>query len=256
MHRSWNETEDQMEVDELLEAFESRWDDGEMPDVVSFADRCASEDLASVASELIQIDMERRWRTGHAGKPIELSEYLEVLPNVFSSDELLELICSEYRIRNLWGDCISREKVRLKYGDPGENLFARLDSVAEEIPWPLVSIVVSGQTIFGTPLDRDITAGRQSNPTQKPWSVLTNDLTRHIVLCESMDASLSRNQLAISRSAPESVLLRNISTNRAIAVRGCDPIDSGGTLICKLPVFIHLGSTRYLRICSSEEPSD
>ena len=29
-----------MEVDELLEAFESLWDDGEMPDVFSFADRC------------------------------------------------------------------------------------------------------------------------------------------------------------------------------------------------------------------------
>jgi hypothetical protein len=241
-------------VDELLEAFESEWDRGEPPDVFAFADRSPGEDLPQAVSELIQIDLERRWRDGNPRLRLDLSHYLDVLPNVFGHGDLLELVCWEYRIRNQWGDCVSRTKVVEEHGHLGDDLLSSIERTAQDMSWPLVTVTVNGRTVIEMPLDRDIVAGRQSDSSQEPWSVTTTPLCHQVVFCESRDATLSRKQLAVSLHTPNAVLLRNRSTNRALAVQGLGAIDSRQTLTCNIPVVLHLGASRYLRICKSTGP--
>ena len=239
--------------DELLESFESAWDAGETPDVFRFAERCPRESFGATVAELIQIDLERRWKSANAELKRELSKYLEVLPPGFTNDELLELVCWEYRIRNQWGDCISRKQVWQSHAYLGSSLIDRIDSLSKTMDWPSVAILINGQTILEVELDRDIEAGRQKSMEQMPWSLSSSPFVHRIILSEAGDPTLSRNQLAISRSSPGSVLVQNKSSNRAIALRGQGAIDSGESLVCQLPVFVHLGANRYLRICNSAD---
>jgi len=240
--------------DELLEAFEVAWDAGDIPDIFRFAERCPRQSFSTTVAELIQIDLERRWKADSVELRRGLLKYLEVLPPAFTKDELLELICGEYRIRNQWGDCISRKQVWENYSHVCASLIDRIARVSETMVWPVVSIVINGQTILETRLDRDIEAGRQQSEKQTPWSVSSNPFVHRVNLSEARDPTLSRNQLTISRCSPDEVLLRNTSSNRAIAIRGRGAIDFGENLVCKLPVFVHLGATRYLRISDSAVP--
>lgn len=239
---------------DLLESFEAVWASGKIPDVFAFADRCPRDGFAATVSELIQIDLERRWKTGKPELRIDISKYLEVIPASFSDDEVMELVCWEYRIRNQWGDCISRKQICQNHWHLGGTLLDRLEDTAKLLEWPTVSIVVNGQTILEIRLDRDIEAGRQRAEDQAPWSILTNAFVHRINLSEARDGTLSRRQLALSLCSPDAVLLQNTSSNRAIAIRGHGAIDAGQSLICNLPVFVHLGASRYLRICDSALP--
>lgn len=243
-----------IDEDELLEAFEAAWGAGSTPDVFQFVERCPRSSFGKIVAELIQIDMERRWRADNLDLRRGLLKYLEVLPPVFTNAELVDLICGEYRIRNQWGDCISRKKVWENDSHVSKSLLERISSVSDTMDWPTVSIVVNGHAVLETRLDREIEAGRQQNMNQAPWSVSSNPFLHRINLSEAGDATISRNQLAISRCSPAEVLLHNISSNRAIAVRGRGAIDFGEKLVCKLPVFVHLGATRYLRISTSAIP--
>lgn len=237
--------------DELLEAFESAWDAGETPDVFRFAERCPRKSFGVTVAELIQIDLERRWKSGNVELKRGLAKYLEVLPPAFTTDELLELVCWEYLIRNQWGDCISRKQVWQNHAHLGTPLIDRIEALSKTMEWPSVSVLLNGQTRLEVQLDREIEAGRQQTEEQVPWSLSSNPFVHRIILSEAGDPTLSRNQLAISRSSRDSVLLQNKSSNRAIAIRGQGAIDSGENLVSKLPVFVHLGANRYLRICDS-----
>lgn len=236
------------DIDSLLEAFESAWNSVEPPDFFAFVRYCSPTDLPQIASELIQIDLERRWRSGNPELHRTLPFYLQGLAHVFSPDELALMVASEYRIRNQWGDCVTREQMLLAYPDGGQKLADCLEDVSQSIEWPVVSIILDGQTVMETRLDRSLEAGRQRQTDQTPWSVYTTPGLHQLTLSEMRDPTLSRNQLKLSLDSPDSVLICNTSSNRAIAVRGRGAIDSGQTLICPLPVFIHLGASRYLRV--------
>ena len=234
--------------DELLEAFEVAWDAGDIPDIFRFAERCPRQSFSTTVAELIQIDLERRWKADSVELRRGLLKYLEVLPPAFTKDELLELICGEYRIRNQWGDCISRKQVWENYSHVCASLIDRIARVSETMVWPVVSIVINGQTILETRLDRDIEAGRQQSKEQKPWTVSSTQFLHRINLNEACDPTLSRKQLMISLHSPHAVLLQNTSSNRAIAIQGLGAIGSGEELVCNLPVVVHLGESRYLRV--------
>jgi len=237
-----------MTVDELLEDFEGRWDTGDPPDVFAAVSRCPTPELAETAAEIIQIDIERRWRSNSSQLVRTLTHYLEILTDVFDASQLAELMAWEYRIRQQWGDCVSRASFLQSYQHYGIDVLTVIDSAANDIAWPEITVSVNGQNAVRTLFDREITAGRQRSSAERPWSVQTSPLWRHLVLTERHDASLSRQQLRLYRSAPQKVTLENISRNRALSVEGYSPIDAGASLECRIPVAVHLGQQRFLRV--------
>lgn len=241
--------------DSLLEAFEAAWNSGSKPDVFAYASRCPADELRAVLSELFQIDLERRWKNGNAKHCLTLSQYFDALPSGFSDEELIELVCWEYQMRNQYGDCLPRSDVFQTFPHLGRKLIDRIDEVAERIHWPVLSVVVSQERVCTTKLDRIVSAGRQQSVSELPWTVFTKSDAHHVVLCGMHDASLSRKQFVLSLKSPTTLLVENTSVNRAMAVERQRPktvevIDAGATRICELPVTIHLGSARHVRISS------
>lgn len=240
--------ESHVKLNDLFENFENAWNSGHVPDVFEFLKGVSAEDFEEAALELIQIDMERRWKKQQPQLQLELSSYLTAISQTLSPDALIELICSEFCIRNTYGDCVSRTTVLHRYGHLGKRLHEELETACTTLSFPVVSIMLNGMVVFSVNLDRVVVAGRQSHSSQKPWTISTAPEQHRLILCESSDPGLSRNQLELFRVSPETVRVRNTSTNRALAVRSCPPLDAGQSEVYRIPVFIHLGGTRYLRV--------
>jgi hypothetical protein len=237
--------------DQVLEAFENIWDRGDVPDFSASVDElrinCSHGELTDAVSDLIQIDMERRWRAKDEGLRLSLQHYLEIFPALRDKDSLVEIICWEYRVRSQWGDCILRHHLCQQYPEFGERLFVRLDEVAAGIVWPKVEFISHGFSPLEVQLDRPVEAGRQRSVDPKPRSVTSTRFAHRIVMCESTDPSLSRQQLRLTLHSADTVLVQNISANRAVEIRDACAVDAGQSLICQFPVYVHFGASRYLR---------
>ncbi len=240
--------ESHVNLNDLCEDFEDAWNSNHIPDVFEFLKRASEEDFEQAALELIQIDMERRWKKQQPQLPLELSSYLTAISQTLSPNALIELICSEFCIRNTYGDCISRTTILQQYGHLGERLHNELERASANLSFPIVSIMLNGVVASTVNLDRIVVAGRQSHSSQKPWSSVSAPDRHRFILCEASDPSLSRNQLELIRVSPDTIRATNTSSNRALAVRGCPPLDAGQSDTYRLPVFIHLGASRYLRV--------
>ncbi|MBL8817764.1 MAG: hypothetical protein JNL58_17190 [Planctomyces sp.] len=238
--------ESHVNLNDLCEDFEDAWNSSHVPDVFEFLKRASTEDLEQAALELIPIDMERRWKKQQI--PLELSSYLTAFSQALAPDALIELICSEFCIRNTYGDCISRTTILQQYGHLGKRLHDELEKASANLSFPFVSIMLNGVVASSVKLDRVVTAGRQNHLSQKPWSSSSAPDRHRLILCEASDPSLSRNQLEVIRVSPDTIRVKNTSSNRALAVRGCPPLDAGQSDLYRLPVFIHLGASRYLRV--------
>lgn len=237
-----------VDSDQLLEEFESRWDQTDGPDIVDFVRKSPADDEATIA-ELIQIDLERRWRTD-AANAWDLPTYLARIPLQFSRAALLSMIAWEYEVRSLWGDCPSRKLLCERHPELHPDLLLSLEAAAASISWPRVEVVVDQQIRVSVPLDRRIAAGRQTANDASPWSVRTESDVHQIVLSPASDATLSRSQLQLRLTSPTTVRVRNSSSNRALATHGQGLIAAGTTRLCRIPLSIHLGRNRQLRIIS------
>ena len=239
------------DADEALEAFEDLWDSGVVPDLNFFVSRCPRQEFAATVSELVQIDLERRWKDENHDRRRTVRHYQEHLPDMFDDSTLIELICWEYLIRNRWADCINLHQIYRRHQQLGMPLLQRLRETSALILWPILTIVVDDESVVSTPVDRRVKAGRQKIDEPSPWTLRSTAVEHRVVLCENSDPSLSRNQLSISMRTPGSVLVHNTSKRRALAIRDEDPLDVGQQRECALPLFIHLGEMRYLNVSTA-----
>jgi hypothetical protein len=237
-----------MSDDDLLEEFETQWEQGDTPELAVFLQQCTPAALPEVACELIQIDLERRWRAEPAETPPDLTHYLTLVPDVFGPATLSDLIRWEYRIRHQWGDCPSRKHFLRSYSALDVDVLAAIDTESVEMDWPIANVVIDGEEVMRASLDRDVTAGRQRSADEPPWSVITQPLVHHFVLTNRLDASLSRNQLTLRLESPGQVKLQNTSSNRALSVHGTGAVDAGMTTRCQIPFAVHLGNRRFLNV--------
>jgi serine/threonine protein kinase len=104
------------ELESLYEEFESAWVKTPYPDLrgylSSYSSQSGSEFQAAALVELIQIDLERRWKSDGnvpATDPLparpQVKDYVAALPECRSLDDVpVELLAFEFRVRHLWGD--------------------------------------------------------------------------------------------------------------------------------------------------------
>lgn len=104
------------ELESLFEEFESAWVKTPYPDIRSYLDehstQGSTEFRTTILVELIQIDLERRWKTD-AEVPVDsplpaqpkITDYTAAFPEIGSVDDVpVELLAFEFRVRQLWGD--------------------------------------------------------------------------------------------------------------------------------------------------------
>lgn len=104
------------ELESLFEEFESAWVKTPFPDLRSYLDdhstQSSSEFRTAILIELIQIDLERRWKTD-AEVPADslfparpkIADYAAAFPEIGNVDDVpVELLAFEFRVRQLWGD--------------------------------------------------------------------------------------------------------------------------------------------------------
>lgn len=235
-------------ADAIFEAFESRWDAGGCPEIRSFLSMYSGPDVHAVARELVQIDMERRWRSPAPIRKPELPEYLDQLGFVLAPAAMIELVGWEFFVRNTWGDCVPRNAILLRHPELEPELADTIDAVSRQVAWPIVEVTRDSRLILSTIVDRPLEIGRQSDADLRPWTIQTSNVRHRLVLCPAGEPSLSRNQLEISLSAPGIARLQNMSSRRALALSGQDVIDAGCFAIVAIPVRIHLGGTLLLNL--------
>jgi len=249
------------DANELVETFAALWDadaasdTDSIPDIAVFIKRCPADDaFSTTVIRLIETDIERRWKYPQPIPRMTVFEYLAMLPITFSKKARVQLVSTEYKVRNRWGDCILLNDLYERYKELGPPLVQSLQKIASEIAWPKATVVVDSETQLEARLDRRLTAGRQRSRDAVPWDVVTTADEHHFVLCESDDTSISRRQLEAALVAPNSVRLKNSSSSRTLAIRDQSPLESGKHRDFSLPVFVHLGGTRYLKIDEPEKP--
>lgn len=232
-----------------LDQFELAWSSGEVPDLQAYVATLISLGEESAISEVCQIDMEHRWRSADSAvRKFFASDYLSALQHVMQVNEVIELICWEYHVRNHWGDFPSVRVLLDEWSQYRPALDAAIQQTAASIARPIV--MISGthtpQEPFG--LDGVLEVGRQHADEPPPFErVMTPDGCRLIVTANS-DASISRRQLVMRRDSKSSVLVKNTSRNRAMAVIGLCILDAGESASCPMPARIHLGGKLILGI--------
>lgn len=239
--------------DDASEAFEAAWDSGMPPDLVAFVDRLKPKHRRRGAYDLIEIDVERRWRSDSRVTPRSILQYQRLLTDRFLEAETVALVCWEYTARNCWGDCITRPEIFRKYERLGRPLLRELRTASARIAWPVVAVAEEGTVTMETVFDRPIEVGRQHVGERGPWAIRTNFLRRRLVLDEYTNPEFSRNQLSLKLVSPTSVFVRNMSHNRPVQIRNRRSLLPDERIRLELPFLIRLGKTRYLRVCRVEQ---
>ncbi len=92
-------------LNEIVEAFETVWDRDGRADVEDFFPAADHPDFEAIATELLCVDLERRWHRGNA-KTVET--YLQQFPSVLASQHAIQqLAFEEYRLRNHLGEPVT-----------------------------------------------------------------------------------------------------------------------------------------------------
>lgn len=230
--------------EDLLQLVDDQWKAGCIPDIQFVISRVSSGAPGDVIPELVMMDMEWRWRSGKQKHYLILSDYERLLQPPLPLISRARILCREFGIRNRWGDYVSRKELCERHPDLRDLFIRFVDHEIRDIAeWPTISIIQDDQTIVSRPLDRLVTAGRQASPNQKPWSIQTYDFSHHLVLCEMLNPSLSREQLEIRMRPDHQILIQNTSRSRSIAIPSSRlAINAGQTHICGMtnPIRIHL----------------
>lgn len=234
---------------QILDQFEAAWARQEPPDAVEYVAQLLQNDSSSAISELVRIDLERRWRSardGIARRPLEY--YLSLEQVSFSGDELVEMIGWEYYVRNRWGDCPTRTETAYRFPQWQTVLEASLQRIAAEISWPRLKLTINYHALSEIALDGPVQVGRQRDGDPAPVSHIQESEVMRWIVAERDNSTISRKQLQIRLKTPSSVQLTNSSRNRAVVICAGDILEAGAARNCQLPVRIHLYGDRFLQV--------
>ena len=238
-----------MEIDDLLDDFESSWvTSGHPPNLRSILRKADSSARRALACELIEIDLERRWRTEPRHRRT-VGDYVMELPDVkFAEADLVPLLATEFVVRNLWGDCPQPSMIPLVGGCNREAVDAALDLARSQVPWPSVRFVSNGAVVLEAALDRPAAVGRQSAGDPAPVTNLQKPESQRLIIAPSADPTISRTQLQLKLATIDRVALTNASKNRSLAIQTRQALIPGETVEYPVPVVIPLGSGRAIAV--------
>ena len=119
--------EDREIIDTFCERFELAWNSGSEPEIRDFLSGTPLRLRNPVLLELLQIDLERRWRASANGSSLGssvvpqeplLDDYVAAFPELGEVEQLPpEAVVTEFRVRWIWGDRPGLEQYVTRLGD-------------------------------------------------------------------------------------------------------------------------------------------
>ena len=232
-----------------LDLFEAAWSEGNVPDVVHYAKFLLKADEESLLSELCQIDLERRWRSSDASvRRWHAQDYQSLSEVHLCESQTIDLIRWEFHVRNRWGDFPRAEALLTAWPQYVTALEIVLREASQQLTRPSVSFSGEFSSFGPMRLEGVLEVGRQRPGELPPFAAIpTADGTR-LIVAPMTDASISRQQLSIRQKSEDTVEIANPSRSRAIAVARQGAIDAGESMICRMPVNVHLKASTFLCI--------
>jgi hypothetical protein len=229
-----------IDLDDVCDEFEAAWASGQEPQLDGYLGRVPSARQRSLAIELVEIDILRRWGHEDHSRRRSLPHYQNELASCLLEErDLQRLIECEYQARLEAGDNPKSTNFE-QYGISTSVIKTAIRNVRESVSWPVLRIVSNGETLIEIPLDLPVEVGRQRAQDPPPYKVVECNSHRRVVITRSSDASLSRHQLRVETHGLTKVALQNTSRNRAVGLRGGEPLAAGDELVRALPVIIPL----------------
>ncbi|NQV29153.1 MAG: serine/threonine protein kinase [Rhodopirellula sp.] len=128
-------------LESVYENFESAWVKTPYPSLREYLSESNDEVKTTLLIELIQIDMERRWRTDGTlpaadslpARPT-VADYVSAFPECGCLEDVpVELLAAEFRIRHLWGDCPDVTDFLAQFPERVEELQQACDDVVSNL---------------------------------------------------------------------------------------------------------------------------
>jgi uncharacterized protein (TIGR03067 family) len=189
------------ELERLVYAFDQAWQGGAPPRIETFWTPAAGTPLLT---ELVKIDLERRWRRPGAGpadlpaRP-RLEDYVARYPQLGPIGQIeLPLIEEEYRVRRCWGDQPGHAEYQARFGRHGAALIQALTRIdaelrAEFAAAPGDSGVAGGPKVDPTPCQATAAVPRPPAPAAVTTAVrLFDTLRQHQLLKPSQQKDIAR----------------------------------------------------------------
>lgn len=235
-------------IDDVLEQVEADWRSGQPPNLRSLLQQLPDDTPHEDYAEAAIIDLQNRWKRG--APPCSTEEYAGMIPVRLRPAVAATILCHEFDLRNRLGDCPTRGDLCTQYPHLQSDFLRIVDhEIRETADWPVI-VIQNGDSEVRVALDRPIRAGRQSEASHRPWSLVKGVLEHQLILCEMSSNKLSRQQLLLQLVKPDTVRVQNCSGNRALGVRGKPSLDAGQVAEYRMDrqIKIHLCDDHYLQI--------
>lgn len=249
--RSAHASDSQATTSDLLDSMELSWRHGAAPDLRRLTKALPVADCPDSLIRLLAADVRWRWNSGCSPLKWSLRDYEQQLSLSLTHQHRTRLLCHEFAIRNTCGDAISRQALCLQYPELEQSFLKCVDTeIRGLVPWPVLQVTCNGSPVSSGVLDRPLAAGRQQNSEQTPWSFLTKDFEKQLILSEMPDRTVSRSQLQLSLDSPQIIKVKNNSSTRPIEVQGQAPLACGETRNMRLirNIRMHITGQYWLHI--------
>ena len=214
-------------VGEVCDQFDERWQAGCFPNVEDVLPPNAEEQgaLLAMLRELLAIDMEYRWREFFRAEAVApkqratsrrrrpwLEDYVRRFPVLTTSPStVVQLLKSEFRTRQVWGDRPSLVTYAKRFPKLGKSLLAALHEVLAQIVTSEIKVFTDETLRFSAPVTRPVVLGRQRKNEPKPiWMDQDDDVDR-LVIARADDRSTSREHVRLELVAVDRLLIVNHS---------------------------------------------
>lgn len=188
------------DLEPLVAPFDKAWQNGGAPRIEDHLPQAGDLRRAAALTELIKIDLERRWRNPRESSRPRLEEYAARFPELGGGAGLsLELIAEEYWVRCLWGDKPSAGEYLARFAQHGVKLRERLARVDQEV----ARETAPASSVPHTPVAPEI-----RNATSAPHAELLNTMRRLALLTPEQLGALNANSYLNARALARDLLQR------------------------------------------------
>ena len=258
-------------IDAVCDRFEMAWRSGnatQIEDHLGAWPARSDVERRVLTRELVAIDLEHRWRNSQqcvgadadestvdyvandlSRFPMQprLEDYLVVYPELsIQGRSQLDLIATEYRVRQLWGDRPHYREYVIHFPRMHADLIkSELRQIALDLT-PEITVFVHhpSQLVFSTDLNAPLELGRQQQNEPPAYCRTTANGADRVIVAPLKKTSVSRRHLYLDVVAKDRIEVTNLSTKWALKIDGVGRLWPVGTTCANASLTLSLGDTR------------
>jgi len=240
-------------IDEICDRFESELQAGREGDIRGYVAPLADAHPAcklELLRQLIVLDLESAWRRGTGANNGTASigrveDYWLRFPELqeLPRESHLDLIATEFRARQTWGDRPTVEEFAKRFGTlSGDDLRRTLYAVLAELTPTLVKVYENRALRWATELVAPLEFGRQQGDEGGPYRKVPMGARDRLVVAAAHEKRISRRQLLVAFGSRGTLAVSNPSRTNAVVVQSRGQLVPGQTVLLDAPVVITLGN--------------